>query len=273
MRFTYQELSTVLAGLRMLQNPLADFVELPHFDDVEPLSADGIDALCERINCEASIAEKGETPAPNRRGMFAAAQHYCETSPAVEIGEGYWDDMENAYACGALEEQSKAAGIMRTLLRDLGQDAPAGLEACRDCDRVADGPGGTIHHAPDCKQEAEDERRGGTFYVRAGDAGAGATRDVAGPFADYDEAETEANKHRGPGRFAFVDERETEDEPDIPADFEVQPLEFMSPEYNDARKREALAQCGTCGRMWDDAEPTSYTPAPAGRCPFEAFHA
>jgi hypothetical protein len=31
--------------------------------------------------------------------------------------------------------------------------------------------------------------------------------------------------------------------------------------------------CGACGRSWDDAIPTSYTPAPAGRCPFEHWHA
>ena len=32
------------------------------------------------------------------------------------------------------------------------------------------------------------------------------------------------------------------------------------------------ATCGTCGRSWDDAIVTSMTPAPAARCPFEAFH-
>lgn len=30
--------------------------------------------------------------------------------------------------------------------------------------------------------------------------------------------------------------------------------------------------CGTCGRAWDDDKVTSMTPAPAARCPFEAFH-
>ena len=27
--------------------------------------------------------------------------------------------------------------------------------------------------------------------------------------------------------------------------------------------------CGRCGRTWDDAAPTAWTPAPSGRCPFE----
>jgi hypothetical protein len=30
--------------------------------------------------------------------------------------------------------------------------------------------------------------------------------------------------------------------------------------------------CGTCGRSWDDAIATAWTPAPGGRCPFEAWH-
>jgi hypothetical protein len=30
--------------------------------------------------------------------------------------------------------------------------------------------------------------------------------------------------------------------------------------------------CGTCGRSWNDAMVTSYTPAPSARCPFEYWH-
>ena len=30
--------------------------------------------------------------------------------------------------------------------------------------------------------------------------------------------------------------------------------------------------CGTCGRTWNDAAVSSKTPAPSGRCPFEAEH-
>jgi hypothetical protein len=30
--------------------------------------------------------------------------------------------------------------------------------------------------------------------------------------------------------------------------------------------------CGGCGRAWDDSIPTAWTPAPAGRCPFEYEH-
>lgn len=32
-----------------------------------------------------------------------------------------------------------------------------------------------------------------------------------------------------------------------------------------------FARCGACGRSWDDSKPTAWTPAPAGRCPFEYF--
>jgi len=27
--------------------------------------------------------------------------------------------------------------------------------------------------------------------------------------------------------------------------------------------------CGSCGRTWDDSQPTAWTPTPSGRCPFE----
>lgn len=30
--------------------------------------------------------------------------------------------------------------------------------------------------------------------------------------------------------------------------------------------------CGTCGRSWDDAVVTEWTPAPSARCPFEYWH-
>lgn len=31
-------------------------------------------------------------------------------------------------------------------------------------------------------------------------------------------------------------------------------------------------RCGACGRAWDDSRSTTWTPAPAGRCPFEYWH-
>lgn len=60
--------------------------------------------------------------------------------------------------------------------------------------------------------------------------------------------------------------------PEIPADFPVQPL---STEERDRRAADGdeIASCETCNRSWDDSIPTAYTPAPSGRCPFEAFHA
>ena len=30
-----------------------------------------------------------------------------------------------------------------------------------------------------------------------------------------------------------------------------------------------IVTCGACGRSWDDSIPTSMTPAPSARCPFE----
>jgi hypothetical protein len=51
----------------------------------------------------------------------------------------------------------------------------------------------------------------------------------------------------------------------VPEDFEVQPL---APGDNPPGK----ATCGTCGLSWNDSKPTTWTPTPSGRCPFEYFH-
>jgi hypothetical protein len=53
----------------------------------------------------------------------------------------------------------------------------------------------------------------------------------------------------------------------IPDDFPVRPLgigaHLTGPH---------VATCGACGRSWDDSIVTAHTPAPAARCPFEAWH-
>lgn len=54
---------------------------------------------------------------------------------------------------------------------------------------------------------------------------------------------------------------------EVPTDF---PVKVLSPEQVATAKDPAT--CGTCQRTWDDAVPTSRTPAPSGRCPFEAWH-
>ncbi len=54
-------------------------------------------------------------------------------------------------------------------------------------------------------------------------------------------------------------------EPSIPADWAVRPLR---PEETCPGR----ATCGVCGLSWDNDLVTSMTPAPSGRCPFEAFH-
>lgn len=51
----------------------------------------------------------------------------------------------------------------------------------------------------------------------------------------------------------------------VPKDFQVQPLK---PGENPKGK----TTCGTCNLSWDDDKITGITPAPSGRCPFEAFH-
>jgi len=52
---SYQEVSTVLAALRYLQENRDDAIGMSHFDDVEPLTAEQIDTLCEEINTTSLI--------------------------------------------------------------------------------------------------------------------------------------------------------------------------------------------------------------------------
>lgn len=48
----------------------------------------------------------------------------------------------------------------------------------------------------------------------------------------------------------------------IPLDFPVVPH----------KANDKMATCGHCNLSWDDTIPTSWTPTPSGRCPFEYFH-
>lgn len=52
---------------------------------------------------------------------------------------------------------------------------------------------------------------------------------------------------------------------EVPADFAVH---VLAP----GEAATDRVTCGQCGRSWDDAIGTSWTPAPSGRCPFEYFH-
>ena len=61
---------------------------------------------------------------------------------------------------------------------------------------------------------------------------------------------------------------QTQTLPPVPDDWPVQPLGTIS-----AGLAADPVTCGTCHRTWDDAIPTAITPAPAGCCPFEYFHA
>jgi hypothetical protein len=58
----------------------------------------------------------------------------------------------------------------------------------------------------------------------------------------------------------------------IPKNHPVRPLRRNTRAHRDAYLARTLATCGTCGRSWDDSIPTSMTPTPAARCPFEYYH-
>ncbi len=55
----------------------------------------------------------------------------------------------------------------------------------------------------------------------------------------------------------------------IPSDFPVQPV---LPSVARRADNKNIYQCQTCYHYWDDSIATEYTPARAGRCPFEQFH-
>jgi hypothetical protein len=75
-----------------------------------------------------------------------ALQKYAADAPATDCGEGYWDDMEEAYHCGHREERHEAAELMRNLLRRLGVEAPQGNAICGGCSQDVD----SGCHDPDC---------------------------------------------------------------------------------------------------------------------------
>jgi hypothetical protein len=60
--------------------------------------------------------------------------------------------------------------------------------------------------------------------------------------------------------------------PRVPADFPVKPLRRGTKAFEAAEKAGNLMTCGGCGRSWDDSIPTSWTPVPSARCPFEYYH-
>lgn len=47
---------------------------------------------------------------------------------------------------------------------------------------------------------------------------------------------------------------------------------FAAEEYRREFPDAIVAICGACRRGWDDSIASSWTPAPAGRCPFEYEH-
>jgi len=55
--------------------------------------------------------------------------------------------------------------------------------------------------------------------------------------------------------------------------YDLTPVPGAEPSYDDdGNEIMDIATCGTCGRSWNDAAVSSWTPAPSGRCPFEYEH-
>lgn len=116
----------------------------------------------------------------------------------------------------------------------------------------------------------EGENPNGEFYIIEVDGdevelylGDDTENNLIGQFGSVDEAKATAETKTARRKQA------SELEPDeIPADFPVRPLATQA-EIDAATDP---VQDGACGLWWDDAISTSYTPAPGGRCPFEAYH-
>jgi hypothetical protein len=47
---------------------------------------------------------------------------------------------------------------------------------------------------------------------------------------------------------------------------------FDAKAYRIGNPNADIVTCGTCGRSWDDAHVSMWTPTPSGRCPFEYEH-
>lgn len=92
-------------------------------------------------------------------------------------------------------------------------------------------------------------------------------------FADPDEYYTGCHHDTvdDANSYELIDVEGEIERPPVPADWPVQPI--PAPERDQrAADGECIATCEECGRSWDDETPTSMTPTPGGRCPFEAFH-
>jgi len=64
---------------------------------------------------------------------------------------------------------------------------------------------------------------------------------------------------------AFDEDEDDDEGEEPPSDFPVRVLRAGD-------EAEDRTTCNTCGRSWDDAVVTGYTPAPSARCPFETYH-
>lgn len=59
---------------------------------------------------------------------------------------------------------------------------------------------------------------------------------------------------------------------DIPEGYVVRPYASPGDAVANGIPSGYVATCGACELSWDDETPTSMTPTPSARCPFEAFH-
>jgi len=99
-----------------------------------------------------------EPPKDVLPGVLAAAKgmiHYATTAPATDPGEGWWEDLDAAFAAGAKQAEFEAAKLMRQFLRKLGIESEGmdGYALCPGCSRsLASG-----EHDPDCTLKDNDE--------------------------------------------------------------------------------------------------------------------
>lgn len=76
----------------------------------------------------------------------------------------------------------------------------------------------------------------------------------------------------GSGHNMFVRMRRIGGRPGVPMGYQVDPIPIADAVRMIERGHRGIAQCGECGRYWNDDVATGVTPTPGGRCPFEYFH-
>jgi hypothetical protein len=194
----------------------------------------------------------------------------CSADPCADViedrGEG------NPYAERRAAREGGDAAALETAERRIFEMKNGADETEADESTLAAGrlSGRALVEAAEHGRALAGIEPGGPFVVEAGAMMIARPAYRSAEFNTRAEAEAHAEGPRC-GRFYWTEVKALGTIQGVPADFPVKVIASEEAQQR-AVDGECIATCEECGRAWDDDEPTSYTPAPSGRCPFEAFH-